>query len=339
MLYSEWKSKEIKKISILVKPCVLVLFCIGFLTGCNDASKPEKQWTHAVNSMYSAAISIDGHFAVVSSINHGTGYWGLAKNQRLYTWSHGKKDEQAILHVAISSDNSHVVTADKNSFVVWDTLKGTSIGYWKMKSHIKSVAISNRGRYVLIGLVNDKAQHIDLLTGRRLEFLGHEGTINYVDLSSDGKYALTMANDYKVLFWNTKTAQVIHSWQYDARIRLGLISPSLKYAFISVTGSTFDVWDLNTGKKVSKLEGGTREGIISAAAFSKNEERLVTGSADGTIRLWQVSSGKRLQTWLSKVKRFFIPNGAIIYAVGFSHNQQSVITEASSGKGQVWKID
>lgn len=59
-----------------------------------------------------------------------------------------------------------------------------------------------------------------------------------------------------------------------------------------------DLWDLQTGKRLHSLQG--HGDLISAIAISPDEQTIVSGSLDGTIKLWNVQSGSLINTLRSQ---------------------------------------
>ena len=88
------------------------------------------------------------------------------------------------------------------------------------------------------------------------------------------------------------------------------------------------VWDLNTGKQVGQpLLGHTDE--ITSIAFSPNSTTLASGSADRTVRIWDVATSQtrsRLQG----------PRGPIA-GVGFSPDGHLIIRSAD-GTVSFWDV-
>src|SRR5262249_37668482 len=54
---------------------------------------------------------------------------------------------------------------------------------------------------------------------------------------------------------------------------------------------TIRIWDVATGKQLTRLEGHAKP-AISCLALSPDERHLLSGGIDGTIRLWDVKTGK-----------------------------------------------
>jgi len=143
------------------------------LAACQVEKESVAEWPHAAVGMLDAAISQDGRFALVSSVNFGAAYWDLDKNELKFQWKHDDNPNNSITAVNLSPDGSRAITADKETFIIWNTNSGKAYGYWKAPADIRSVALSNKGRYALLGLGDGRAIHIDMNTGRRLEFTGH----------------------------------------------------------------------------------------------------------------------------------------------------------------------
>ena len=55
------------------------------------------------------------------------------------------------------------------------------------------------------------------------------------------------------------------------------------------------VWDLRTGKKITKLEG--HNGEINCCKIDFTGEICATGSSDRTCKVWDIGTGKVLETF------------------------------------------
>ncbi len=68
---------------------------------------------------------------------------------------------------------------------------------------------------------------------------------------------------------------------------------------------------------------------VNRAEFSPNGRLIVTASSDGTARVWDANSGKRLQT--------LNPHRGAIFGAGFSSDGRRVVTSTGKGFLEVWR--
>ncbi len=318
---------------------MLLVCSFVVLSACQQAPESLAQWEHAAAGALDAAISRDGRFALIASVNFGAGYWDLSKNELKFLWTHSDDKQKAITAVNLSPDGSRAITAEDDTFIIWNTNTGRSYGYWQAPAEIRAVAISDKGRYVLLGLGDGRAIHIDMNTGRRLEFTGHrDNAIADVDLSANGLWAFTGGNDYRAILWNTKSGKPLRLFEHETRVTALKLSHDGNYGFSSGTKSNANIWDLRDGAKIAQLELKPREYVISAASFSHDSQWLATGAPGRDVSLWEVKSGKRLRQWRVATRKPGKPVGAIVYAVGFDQSDDYLFSESSAGIGEKWAI-
>lgn len=128
---------------------------------------------------------------------------------------------------------------------------------------------------------------------------GNVGRMISVTFSPDGKYALTVAEDEYVIFWNVRSGLTEHKM---SRFSFQKTYPTLKFngstAFspngeYNLTASKNDdtaiLKNEKTGQIISILKGHT-DGIRSVA-FSPDGTMCLTGSYDGTAMIWETKTG------------------------------------------------
>lgn len=317
-----------------------VFFLVFLIVSCTKVETTAlQQWQHVAQGSYAAEIADNGKFAVVSSVQNGIAFWDLQQNALAYQWQHQQDQENLVFNLALSPDNSHVLSADQQNFALWRTDNGANVGFWQIdQSSIRDIAVSNNGAHLLIGKSDGAVQHITLASGRRLEFLGHTEKINSVALSPNGRYALTGSNDYQAYLWDTDSAQIIHTFSHPSRVSTVALDPQGRFAFTADSQSLARIWDVQTGALISSLQIIARQQVFSAVRFSADGKYLLTGAPTRNVVLWRVSDGKELQRWRVMPRDGSRPAGAVVHAVAFL-SPTRIISESSSGYAEVWEIN
>jgi WD40 repeat protein len=154
-----------KVASLLVLSLCTIVTLLSFIDVCNAI---EQKWSYRVgNEIWSVAVSSDGKYAVVGSIDDKVYYFDRKGN---LLWSYKTNGE--VFSVAISSDGSYVVAGgrdckvyvlDRNGYLLWSYDTGGATGNYH--NVIWSVAISSDGRYIAVGTAgkwNEKYRRWDI---------------------------------------------------------------------------------------------------------------------------------------------------------------------------------
>jgi len=83
-----------------------------------------------------------------------------------------------------------------------------------------------------------------------------------------------------------------------------------------------------SGKDLLKVGTGVHTGFVNAAAFSPDGLRLVTGSDDHTVRLWDAQSGALLGSFEGHQDR--------VTAVDFSFDGKWLLTASADKTARIW---
>jgi hypothetical protein len=85
-------------------------------------------------------------------------------------------------------------------------------------------------------------------------------------------------------------------------------------------------WQRQTHLELQTLRG--HSGIVVRVAFSPDGRRIVTGSEDGTAKVWDAASGKELLTLRGHSDR--------VWSVAFSQDGRRIVTGSEDGTARVW---
>lgn len=314
----------------------IILLIATVLAGCDGHSTSEERWEQAVEGASAGALSPDGKYSLLSSIHHDVVVWDNQKRGLQYQWKTQEGDNPVYLS-RITHNGEFAVLASRADFSVWSMKTGKALGWYQLDSStIRDIALSNSGTQVLIGRSDGVVVHVNLLTGRRIEFLGHTERINAVDLSPNGRYALSGGNDYVAYMWDTETGQVIHRFVHSKRVTQVRFHPQGSMLLTADAWKQASIWRLPDGQRISELAIPTRQHIFSAARFSDDGKLLATGSPSKRLTLWDVASGKQLQSWQVSSQQDIHWRGAVVYDVAFSGNW--LYSVSSAGYTEVWPL-
>lgn len=319
---------------------LLTLILLLVLSACKpNTQEPLQRFQQSVEGAYAGQISSDAKFSVISSIHHGLSVWDLTTNQRLYNWAQEQDtSDNLVLSIDISDNASHVLTANRENFALWNLKTGKSEGYWQVReSNIRDIAISNGGDYLLIGKSNGTVVHVAVDTGRRLEFLGHKEKINTVDMLPNGRVAMSGGNDFIAYVWDTQSGQVVYQLNHSSRVSKVALDAKGRFAFSADSMKGAYIWDLKTGKRISSLQGTKRHEVFSSVRFSPDGKTMITGAATRKVSIWDIATGKRKSHWFVTPKEAKRPTGAVVYSVAFGDNN-NLLTISSSGYVESWPI-
>ncbi len=166
---------------------------------------------------------------------------------------------------------------------------------------VRQSALSPDGRLALSSSFDQTVRVWDVATGEELtRFTGHNADVLGVAFTADGKTAVSGGSDKTVRLWDVTTGREIRRFTgHTAVIWPVAASPNGRYlisagglrnrtpVFYEPAGEDYEVrlWDAATGEEVHRYEGHTRS--IVALRFTP-DGRVVSGSSDGTIRLWEM---------------------------------------------------
>lgn len=300
----------------------LLLCSLLLLAGCD--SKPDAWASYTLQGAFSGSLSQDGQYALVGSIAHGGSLWDTRTHERLFDWNHHQGEFTNISQSGFSPEGDYALTANPQDLVLWQVQSGAPVWFWSSPGEILDLALSSNGDYALLGLSNHEAVYFDVKNGGIRQSLRHPARVRSVALSQDGRLALTGSDDYITRLWDLGSGELLHQIPLGNIVDTVAISPDGRTAFSSATLDQAILWDLQTGEIRHHLSGNEsfiqRRTTYLSARFSSNGEQLLTGTAGGTILLWDTASGRQLERWQAHRLKVYGPTSTGIHAVAFGRD-------------------
>jgi WD40 repeat protein len=243
-----------------------------------------------IGNMYSCAFSPDGCHVICGGW-HGAALRDAATGAEIKMF-----DKREVGACAYSPGGDQMATASPFHFLS----KNGIITLWDMKSgkllteisahqegNIFDISFSSDGQR-LVSASSDKTLKIwELKTGAHLSTLtGHSHFVFSCDFSPDGKRIVSGSFDGKLLLWDAETGKLLSVLlEKDIPIYSCSFSPdgsSLVYAL----GVDICLLDTRDYTLITVLKGHT--GQVYHCTFSSDNSYILSGSADGTLRIWDL---------------------------------------------------
>jgi WD40 repeat protein len=244
--------------------------------------------TGHIGLIYSLSISLNGQMMASSASDATVRVWDLQTGQCQRVLQEHTND---VFDVAFSPNGKTLVSGSFDHAVkFWDTQEWHCRRTWRGYSNGFCSAAELSGERLLTGSSDGYIRFWDLKTGTCLsQVLAHQGFAWSVAVSSVEQWLATGGEDALIKLWNLETSQC-------CKVLKGHLSAVRAIAFSSQGGSA----------NLSELTG-----------------LLASGSSDGTVKLWELSTGTCLRTFQGHRSRIWglaiHPDGQMIASGSFDH--------------------
>ena len=192
--------------------------------------------------------------------------------------------------IAIGSGESTTRIWDAKTGKLERTLQRTD----EKETFIHSIAFSPDGTLLAAGDGPDTISIWDTATGKhKHELKGHTHLVKNMAFSPDGSTLASISGDSNILLWNTHTWQQIDTLTGDMTgVEHIVYSQDGELLAAGCGDGRIHLWDANTGNQLRKMLTAHQGFRISAVVFVKDSRTLVSCSEYGTLRKWDVKTGK-----------------------------------------------
>lgn len=158
-----------------------------------------------------------------------------------------------------------------------------------LASHATSIGKSAKNEEVLRQA--EEVLRRSLLSNARMTMRGHEGAVNSVAVSPDGKRLATASNDHTARIWDVATGQSLVTLRgHTDRVNGVAFSPDGRFVATASDDRTIRLWDAKTWQSLTTLNG--YKAAVISVGFSPDGKLIATGSEGGSVRIWEAVAGR-----------------------------------------------
>lgn len=261
---------------------------------------PVLQLTGHTGEVFCAKFDPTGNLIASGSMDRTIMLWRTFGNCENYGVLTGHKG--AILDLSWSRDSRVLFSASADQHLAsWDLETGTRIRrHVGHEEVINSMDISKRGEEILISGSDDG--YIGIWDSRKktaVAFIETEFPVTAVCISEAGNEIFSGGIDNDIKVWDMRRQESVYSMLgHTDTISSLRISPDSQTLLSNSMDSTVRTWDIRpfapTERHIRIFDGapGGIEKNLIKASWSANGKRIAAGAGDGTVVIWNSTTGK-----------------------------------------------
>jgi WD40 repeat protein len=291
----------------------------------------------AGHGLYSIAFSPRGDRVAAAGISNDIKIWDTATGKPVFPTLVG--DQGGRIYSIAYSPDGHLLAAGGDDGTIWlwnvDTGQPIEPPLRTAPGAVRTLAFSPRGPWLASGTGDGSARLWNVETRRWRELNGGQEGVANVAFDPKGEKVATASDDGSILLWPTETADLPKRLKGTSSAGVTNVAFDPEAAVLVSTGKddTIRMWDLERPNEIpprNPLNPATsHQDDTFSPAFSR-DGRLVTASADHTIRLWNAVTLDPLA--------LLTGHQDAVYSVAFSPDGRHVASASQDHTVRLWNI-
>ncbi len=263
------------------------------------------------NSGHSIGLSKDGTRLVSGSSGVSLSLWNVSQSKAQRQIDLRRESRFVPDRVALSPDGKLIAGGGRdNAIKLWDAATGREL--FTLTGHRKSVrhlVFSPDNKLLASGSQDADVKLWSVTTGQEVKTLtAHSGGVTAIAFSADGKKLVSGGQDRMMLIWDIAEGDSDVAYLgSQAWINAVALSSDARWLASGSEDGEVRIWEVASrsaqgepqviNRPLYKLTGHT--GPVNSLTFNAGGKLLVSGSSDGSMKLWDVAAGRELASLFS----------------------------------------
>ena len=182
---------------------------------------------------------------------------------------------------------------------IWNLKNGTCVQTLSgHKDGIKCLSVSKDGCFAASGSYDFSVRVWHIPTAKcTCTLIGHNKVVWCIAISDKNNLLVSGSDDCTMCVWNLQDLSLIHTIRYTDSVKCLAITSDNSLIVAGAHCGQYQLrsWSTQTGKCLSTYQGHTH--AVMCLLLFHNDEYLITGSRDGTVKLWKVFSATLLASF------------------------------------------
>ena len=261
---------------------------------------------HHTDTVNSIAFSADGQLLASGGDDYAFKVWDVSLQREIESFQHITDNSISQIKAVTFSPNGQRLATAGVHVKLWDTRNWTEVTTLRHDEWVLAVAFSADGKLLATG---DTSGQLNVWNLQSRQLIAQR------QADSNAIYAVRFSPNNRILAGAGYKGQIklwkVPNWQYLGTLRANGTVQGISFSpdsrTLASTGyESVNLWAVNIGENIAMLTGHTD--WVNTTAFSPNGNSLISGGADGTLRIWDVTSYRTSDRDSVRII-YFLPRG------------------------------
>lgn len=250
---------------------------------------PVQTWAEEQDGRYDIEFTADNRYLVVAMPKGKINRWHIATAREEDPWKQVDTDE--IHRIRFSPDGTWFAAACSDKTIRLWNLPASSEKTLPVPDVVYDMVFSEDGRLAAAG--NDGIVRVYRVNSGNIEqqFDTQQGPLHNLRFSTEAKQLL-VCGEYGVKLWRLSDGKPDKEFQANGALCAD-VSPDFERMAVGDIYGAVQLWQMESGCRLNEFTGHT--GSVSYAAFTPDQNKIVSVGMDRHICLWDISQGRLLR--------------------------------------------